>query len=83
MMDASCRGLGESIRHTCILRISSEDWGPFPALYTYPPLDSTEYYLPPRVDHSGDLACDCNSVMYKYETPFSLVCSCGNSHPVV
>ena len=24
------------------------------------------YYVPPRKDHTGDLQCDCNTVMYKY-----------------
>ncbi|KAF9647146.1 hypothetical protein BDM02DRAFT_2802311 [Thelephora ganbajun] len=33
-------------------------------LYNYPPLNATQYYLPPRKDHSGDLMCDCNTVMY-------------------
>jgi len=33
-------------------------------VYNYPPLNSSQYYLPPRKDHSGDLDCDCNTVMY-------------------
>jgi len=45
----------------------SEDFYLLPALYYYPPLNSNQYYIPPRVDHSGDLECDCNTVMYKYE----------------
>jgi hypothetical protein len=34
------------------------------AVYTYPPLNATEYYLPPRTNHTGDIMCDCNTVMY-------------------
>jgi len=33
-------------------------------VYSYPPLNASQYYLPPRADHSGDLDCDCNTVMY-------------------
>jgi len=33
-------------------------------LYNYPPLNSSQYYLPPRKDHPGDMTCDCNTVMY-------------------
>ena len=36
------------------------------AEYAYPPINSTEYYLPPMANNPGDLACDCNSVMYRY-----------------
>lgn len=32
--------------------------------YTYPSINASEYYLPPRANHSGDLVCDCNTVMY-------------------
>lgn len=39
----------------------------FPAVYNYPPLNSTQSYLPPRQDHAGDTTCDCNTVMYMYE----------------
>lgn len=36
--------------------------------YTYPPLtDATQYYLPPMANHPGDMMCDCNTVMYRYE----------------
>ena len=35
--------------------------------YNYPPLNSDEYYIPPRKNHTGDLDCDCNTVMYKCE----------------
>jgi hypothetical protein len=34
------------------------------AEYTYPPLNASQYYLPPRTNHSGDIMCDCNTVMY-------------------
>jgi len=34
------------------------------SVYTYPPLNASQYYLPPRTNHSGDLMCDCNTVMY-------------------
>lgn len=34
------------------------------AEYTYPPLNATQYYLPPRTNHTGDVMCDCNTVMY-------------------
>jgi len=33
-------------------------------VYNYPPLNASQYYLPPRKDHDGDLKCDCNTVMY-------------------
>ena len=50
-----------------IFRDVSEDRCLLPAAYEYPPINGSQYYLPPRQDHSGDLACDCNTVMYKYE----------------
>jgi hypothetical protein len=34
------------------------------AQYTYPPLNASQYYLPPQTNHTGDLTCDCNTVMY-------------------
>jgi len=34
------------------------------AEYSYQPLTPPEYYLPPSSNHSGDLTCDCNTVMY-------------------
>ena len=46
---------------------SEEDPCLLPVVYTYPPLNASQYYLPPKKDHSGDLTCDCNTVMYKYE----------------
>ena len=41
------------------------------AEYTYPPLNATQYYLPPRANHSGDVTCDCNTVMYRYVVQIS------------
>ena len=35
--------------------------------YTFPPINSIQYYLPPRASHSGDLICDCDAVVYRYE----------------
>jgi len=32
--------------------------------YTYPPLNDSQYYVPPQASHTGDLDCDCNTVMY-------------------
>jgi hypothetical protein len=37
------------------------------AAYVYPPLNATQNYTPPTGSNSGDLDCDCNTVMYKYE----------------
>jgi len=34
------------------------------AVYTWGPLGRNDSYYPPRVDHNGDLDCDCNTVMY-------------------
>ena len=47
-------------------------------MYNYPPLNASQYYLPPRVDHSGDLDCDCNTVMYKYEVQAPQRGSCAD-----
>ena len=76
MMDASCRGLGEStyLFLDSFLRISIC----YLVLYNYPPLNASQYYLPPRKDHSGDLTCDCNTVMYKYGFQSSQGRSCVN-----
>jgi len=68
-MDASCRGLGELTRHMCIPHAISEGRGSSLALYTYPPIKSGEYYAPPRGNVSGDMTCDCNTVMYRCEIP--------------
>ncbi|KAF9790610.1 hypothetical protein BJ322DRAFT_1037347 [Thelephora terrestris] len=53
------------------------------AEYTYPPLNASQYYLPPQTNHSGDVMCDCNTVMYS----FYMACtSCQNgtiySYPI-
>jgi len=50
-----------------IFRVIFEVCCLLPAIYTYDPLNSSQYYTPPRKDYSGDLDCDCNTVMYKYE----------------
>ena len=49
--------------------VPSEDCRLLPAVYDYPPLNTSQHYLPPEADDSGDLDCDCNTVMYKYEVP--------------
>ena len=46
--------------------VVSNDFCLLPAEYTYPPLNSSQYYLPPSATHDGDLTCDCNTVMYRY-----------------
>ena len=33
--------------------------------YNYQKLNSTQYYVPPSKDHTGDLTCDCNTVLYR------------------
>jgi hypothetical protein len=35
--------------------------------YPYPPLEVGQNYVAPAEGNSGDLNCDCNTVMYKYE----------------
>ena len=50
-----------------IFRVISEVCCLLPVVYNYPPINSSQYYLPPSKNHSGDLGCDCNTVMYKYE----------------
>jgi len=50
-----------------IFPVASEDFCLLPVAYIYPQLNASQHYLPPRVDHLGDLECDCNTVMYKYE----------------
>lgn len=39
--------------------------------YNYAQLDPDEHYVSPSKDHPGDLACDCNTVMY------SLIMACA------
>ena len=63
ILDTSCRGLGKSI----LSMLSSVlNFYLLSAEYIYPPINSSEYYLPPATNHSGDVMCDCNSVMYRY-----------------
>ena len=50
-----------------IFPVVSEDRCLLPAEYIYSPLNVTEWYVPPSEDNLGDLSCDCNTVMYKYE----------------
>ena len=50
-----------------IFRVISKDFCLSPVDYNYPPINSSQYYLPPSSSHAGDLDCDCNTVMYKYE----------------
>ena len=63
---------------TYIVHAVSEDHRLLLVVYTYPPVNSSQYYLPPSGNHSGDLACDCNSVMYKYEAQTSQRGTCAN-----
>ena len=49
--------------------VPSEDCCLLPAVYDYPPLNTSQHYLPPVADDSGNLDCDCNTVMYEYEVP--------------
>ena len=56
---------------TYIVHAVPEDYRLLLVVYTYPPVNSSQYYLPPSGNRSGDLACDCNSVMYKYEAQTS------------
>jgi hypothetical protein len=52
---------------TRTLPIVPDDCCLLPAVYEYPPLNASQHYVPPNRDHSGDLECDCNTVMYKCE----------------
>ena len=52
------------VRH--VFRGSSENFCSLPATYTYPPLNGSHQYLPPKGDDTADLICDCNTVMYRY-----------------
>jgi len=36
------------------------------AIYTIPPLNSTQNYVPPQRDSTSDLTCDCDSIMYRF-----------------
>ena len=47
-------------------------------VYTYPPINSSQHYLPPSGNRSSDLVCDCNTVMYKYEAQTSQWGTCAN-----
>ncbi|KAF9647144.1 hypothetical protein BDM02DRAFT_3129933 [Thelephora ganbajun] len=38
------------------------------AEYNYQKLNKTEYYVPPSKNHTGDVTCDCNTMMYRWET---------------
>ena len=60
-----------------VFPIVSEDFCLFPATYNYPPVNSSESYRPPRMEHPDDQNCDCNTVMYKYEvqTPQRGLCA--------
>jgi hypothetical protein len=49
-------------------------------VYTYPPLNSSEYYLPPRTNHTGDVTCDCNTVMYSLYMACA-ACQTGETYP--
>ncbi|KAF9790611.1 hypothetical protein BJ322DRAFT_400690 [Thelephora terrestris] len=45
------------------------------AQYSFPPLNASEWYLPPDTSVSGDVMCDCNTVAYS----LSMACiSCQN-----
>ena len=50
---------------TDITLVPSEDCCLLSAVYDYPPLNT----LPLVADDSGNLSCDCNTAMYKYEVP--------------
>jgi hypothetical protein len=52
---------------TSLFLVFSEDCCLLSVVYNYPSLNASQYYVPPRKEHSGDLDCDCNTVMYKYE----------------
>ena len=66
MLDASCRGLGRSTPSTCDHPTVDEYFCLLSAAFTIPPLNSTQYYLPPGGDAFYDVTCDCNTVMYRY-----------------
>ena len=65
MLDASCRGLGKSTLDTSNPKVIDECFCLSLAEYTYPPLNKTQYYLPPSANDLGDVTCDCNTVMYR------------------
>ena len=33
--------------------------------YKYDKLEKGEHYVPPNKNHSGDVRCDCNTVVYR------------------
>jgi hypothetical protein len=54
-----------------IFPVVPEDFRLLPVVYNYPPLNASQYYLPPEEGDTDGLDCDCNTVMYKYgvQTP--------------
>ena len=63
-LDASCRGLGE---FACCACVDPSFIAIFQPSIPIHPLNTSQYHLPPQTNHSSDVMCDCNSVMYRYE----------------
>ena len=60
--------------HTVIAVTDSFDLV-YSAIYTIPPLNSTQNYVPPQRDSTSDLKCDCDSVMYRWVSVWANCCS--------
>ena len=56
---------------TYIIYAVSKDYRLLLVVYAYPPVNGSRYYLLPSGNNPGNLECDCNSVMYKYEVQTS------------
>lgn len=73
-----CVAVSVSQLAMCLSRAVSEGCYLLPGEYNYPPLNGSEYYIPPRQGYPGDLKCDCNFVMYKYGVLTSQMESCAD-----
>ena len=52
--------------HTVIAATRSFDLGRILAIYTIPPINSSQNYVPPSGDSPDDIKCQCDSVVYRY-----------------
>lgn len=70
VLEAVCREIGKYWMHTHKL-ITREDFQlrrffiPLD-VYGVSPLQNGQHYSPPRGNSSGDLACECDTVIYRY-----------------
>ena len=49
-----------------IAATDSSDLERISAIYTVPPINSSQNYVPPSGDSSDDIKCQCDSVVYRY-----------------